>query len=1145
MPQTERQQDATADSESTATNGTGHQHTSADKPRWPPYKRFPYNRSRKDGERRTADTVVAEDLQHSAKVLIITGFTSLPRIISFLAQREHDVTAAEPIRILIGHEPNMVKPKSVRIAGEAIAEEIRDYWLREKLSIYQSHDLVCAKEMLKDGRVVAKTSRDKHRLVHAKIFKADDTITFGSSNFSDSGLKQQVEMNLRLLQSEEKYADLFIDVGQYAEQIWEISQDYTTGLYELLKQLCHEATWQEALARGCAELLEGRWAKRYLEYAGFGETPQLWPFQEQGVLEALYIVETVGNVLIADATGSGKTWIGSALIKSILRRIWSNPARLRNDIPVLLVPPKVIDDWQNVANAFGISPAVFSHGAMSLPQSGNHKRLTRLVPRAQILAVDEAHNFLNRQSRRSQLLIRNMADHVILFTATPVNREPGDLFRIVTLLGPDNFDDEVLNVLERMIGGRKRRKNGDSRYFTEEECTVLQNAIQQFTLRRTKHVLSQMIEAQPEKYQRGDGAHCRYPLHKTFTYPCEANVEDKRMAQEIYAIAQQLKGLLWLTTLKRSAFMPMTDQQFLVQRLKGAQGLALHQVMDCLRSSRVALLEHIYGTTTALKEGGGFEQQIKLQKTGAVIAKLFKMASKPPKIDLNDVTLPEWLLQPAVYAAACEEEARLYVRIGKLAKRLSSAREEAKAQKLASLLQRHNAILAFDRHLITLYDLKHRISALEPVEIIVATGENEAKVRQIQKRLHPDAPSDSASEEQKLIVLCSDVLSEGVNLQKASAVVNLDMPTVIRRVEQRIGRVDRIDSPHDIIETWWPKDSSEFLPRAHERLFERHLFVHDVLGSNILLPSGLYANEPPPDDTITSEQVIQEWRQEQKVTETQDPFAAIRDLVIGQHALIPKKVYQDISAQTAQIHTAVSIVQSTNPWAFLVIEGANGGAPRFVYMDDVSSTIITKLDEVAVALRRQLHGNIRPRHLDKVEMDCLRRFVERLAQSEHLLLPKRKQHALAEMRIILKTYLKAEQSGQTASNSNGQTPHTAATPSPNGEYADASERDRIIRVLIKCADGSFRRSDGEFSVVADVNVLAELWLDLLRPVWYAYLSGPQRKRKLVRLRDIRSMLQNEQLKTEALKQILETEVLWISPIDERMAAVIVGVPDAP
>ena len=140
---------------------------------------------------------------------------------------------------------------------------------------------------------------------------------------------------------------------------------------------------------------------------------------------------------------------------------------------------------------------------------------------------------------------------------------------------------------------------------------------------------------------------------------------------------------------------------------------------------------------------------------------------------------------------------------------------------------------------------------------------------------------------------------------------------------------------------------------------------------------------------------------------------------------------------------------------------------------------------------------------------------------------------------------KAEQLTQTASNSDGQIPHTDATPSINGQNTDASEREHIIRILLKCIDGSFRRTEGESSVVADVNVLAELWLDLIRPVWYAYLSGPQQKRKLVRLRDIRSLLQAEPLKTEALRQIIETEVLWISPIDERMAAVIVGVPESP
>ena len=57
------------------------------------------------------------------------------------------------------------------------------------------------------------------------------------------------------------------------------------------------------------------------------------------------------------------------------------------------------------------------------------------------------------------------------------------------------------------------------------------------------------------------------------------------------------------------------------------------------------------------------------------------------------------------------------------------------------------------------------------------------------------------------IALCSDAMNEGINLQGGSAVVQFDMPTTLRVAEQRVGRVDRMDSPHDRIEVFWPADS--------------------------------------------------------------------------------------------------------------------------------------------------------------------------------------------------------------------------------------------------------------------------------------------------------------------------------------------------
>ena len=47
------------------------------------------------------------------------------------------------------------------------------------------------------------------------------------------------------------------------------------------------------------------------------------------------------------------------------------------------------------------------------------------------------------------------------------------------------------------------------------------------------------------------------------------------------------------------------------------------------------------------------------------------------------------------------------------------------------------------------------------------------------------------------VLICTDAASEGLNLQAAGAVINYDLPWNPSRVEQRIGRIDRIGQKHD------------------------------------------------------------------------------------------------------------------------------------------------------------------------------------------------------------------------------------------------------------------------------------------------------------------------------------------------------------
>jgi superfamily II DNA or RNA helicase len=70
------------------------------------------------------------------------------------------------------------------------------------------------------------------------------------------------------------------------------------------------------------------------------------------------------------------------------------------------------------------------------------------------------------------------------------------------------------------------------------------------------------------------------------------------------------------------------------------------------------------------------------------------------------------------------------------------------------------------------------------------------------------------------LLLATDLLSEGVNLQDASVVVHLDVPWTPARMEQRVGRLARLGSPHPCVHVYSlePPASATTLLRIEDRL---------------------------------------------------------------------------------------------------------------------------------------------------------------------------------------------------------------------------------------------------------------------------------------------------------------------------------------
>ncbi len=1054
--------------------------------KWPPQGSFPVNHAQAH-----VGDVVLDDLTASESPLLVVGYSSIARLIDLVsAWRRQRGEEPGTMRLLLGSEPFPTHRNHFGSALEAFTEEVREYWLEQSISVLLSAKVIRALKELDGGSLQVRVMPGPQGL-HAKIYLGGAAATVGSSNYTDNGLARQIEANARFESASEPTR--YNQLAQVAENLWGKGTPWDNEFRRLLAELLRVVTWREALARACAELLEGDWAAPLLEGHEHG---RLWPSQNSGIAQALWIVENLGSVLVADATGSGKTRMGAHLVAAVRNRLLdSGRMRRDRDLTTLVCPPAVQETWQREALLSGVTIMPVSHGLLSRPDPAGPRVQAGAVARAQVLAVDEAHNFLAPNSNRTRHVRETLADHVLLYTATPISRGAQDLLSLVGLLGADNFDDATLDVLERLERGA-----GADEALTEEQRAQLRQEIQGFTVRRTKSMLNDLVAQEEDAYRHPDtGRVCRYPSHRPERYLTGETVSDEAAAEEIRAAAGQLRGLVQLG---RQIRVPdvlrheVTDDQWLVRRLGAATGLARHQVLAAMRSSRAALVEHVAGTAEAL-ESYGLPDTAKTQPSGDMISRVTALAEDPPDVDLAG-DLPDWLTDRQAWRQVCLEEAVRYRAILDHSRGISPAREQTKADVLARLATQHRLVLAFDRHPITLAAVRDRLHQPD-IEVLVATG----ATGRTRKRVEALFARDST---ERAIALCSDVLNEGLNLQGAAALVHLDLPTTLRVAEQRVGRVDRMDSPHDQITVYWPDDGKSFATREVELLLARRHASESLLGSNLPMP----AFSGHDDAVVSVEQQIRDFDRPHVAWDgIRDALDPVRRLVHGEDALLSRDVYAEHRRTRQRVLARVAPVASSTPWAFLALSGTRTGAPRWLMLEDDPTRTVVGVEAVAQRLRTRLGEDPPDVPFDENCEHWLNRFLLVAAQRETLLLPRRMQRALEQMAKMTDVW--------------------AVGAAQRGKPAEADQWRRLHNIAKPSHD----------DLRLDHYLVGEAWWDLVRPR-FADVRAQRRRRRYARLRDLDPLLRADPLELSDVQRAME-RVPTVEPVDKRVSAVIIGV----
>jgi hypothetical protein len=693
---------------------------------------------------------------------------------------------------------------------------------------------------------------------------------------------------------------------------------------------------------------------------------------------------------------------------------------------------------------------------------------------------------------------RSRADHILLFTATPINRGASDLLSLVNLLGADNFDDSTLDVLSRLS-----RRRGAERVLTAQENESVRAEIARFTVRRTKAVLNDLVDRSPDAYRHPDTRRvCRYPVHDARTYDTAESDEDAQVAT---LIRQRVSTLTGIARLERTITIPSflrgeySDERWLRFRLHSTSGLAAHQVLGALRSSRAALVEHLSGTAAAVARFD-LDPAFKAAPTGDVIGRLDDLARQgPPRAEL-DCDLPAWLTDPQTWTKECLAEADRYREVLEQTLALSPAREQAKARLISSVAAQRQLVLAFDQHPVTLAALSTHLLEFG-IEPVVAIGGDPTSRRRVERLFRRDALEPA-------VALCSDALNEGLNLQGAAALIHLDLPTTLRVAEQRVGRVDRMDSPHESIEVWWPRDGSAFATRANELLTQRSEENARLLGSNLPIPD---LGAVRPDDEIV--------KVEERIAEAEAPGAEqwdglrdaldpVRRFVSGDTPLLPKPLYDQLRYVHHRVLSRVSAVRSNHPWAFFAIAGSSDGAPRWLFLDGPQLQPIANLELACEHLRRELEPDPPAAGFDEDAINLLERALDVAARHEFDALPRRMQRALEQMYKVLGAWTEAARS--------------------SGDEEGA----QTIKNLVELA-----RPHGAETPV-DPYLVAERWLSLVAPALDLYRQQ-YRNRPYILISDVTPALIKQPASPSTVAAAF-ADLPHLIPLDQRVTACILG-----
>ena len=567
------------------------------------------------------------------------------------------------------------------------------------------------------------------------------------------------------------------------------------------------------------------------------DAPGLAVHQERAYERACSILDRYGGVIIADAVGLGKTYVGLRLLEDALasanRALVVVPASLKDQwrrellylsrdadddlrAHTLAPPAEVLDLWIGEQASHDVT--LLSHELL-----GRRSFDADSYGGADLIVIDEAHNFRNPLTRR----YRNLAavsrhSRLVMLTATPINNTLFDLQHLLGLFAaPGAF---------RHLGIPDYR-----RVFRESDQNGLRILISACVLRRTRRFLREHYgEVEVRDPRSGDRIELRFPKRQP---PIAVKYDLTGSYGDLF---EQIEH--WLSELRFPLFKPSDDHSS--ESVESSADLLKIILLKRLESSieafRSTLVHQLAWCDTALRA----------IDAGRVLTRPdYRASFRGPADDpgsqlaLFELMLPEGSIDPVAAADYRQQLMNDRQVLAQLHSTLAvvEPRADRKLQELVRLIEQPLAgrkILIFTEFLDTARYIHRQLWNRPHVAQIdsgsARLGQERSNRREVIERFAPRSNGlpEPPERERVDILIATDVLSEGLNLQDASAVVSYDLPWNPVRLMQRSGRVDRLGALAEYIELYHflPASDLERLLRLMDRLRRKVSVISAAVG---------------------------------------------------------------------------------------------------------------------------------------------------------------------------------------------------------------------------------------------------------------------------------------------------------------------------